>query len=52
MFVNQMSDNASWVVGRTIEEAMERANVLANGDKFTLEQDEDVLDPGSPRAGP
>jgi len=32
------------VVGRTLEEAMERAKQLAGGAKFTLEQDEDVLD--------
>ncbi|KAL6301447.1 tRNA synthetases class I-domain-containing protein [Sparassis latifolia] len=38
------SDDDWWVVGRTRHEAMERAQVLANGDQFTLEQDEDVLD--------
>jgi valyl-tRNA synthetase len=32
------------VVGRTIEEATERAKVIANGANFRLEQDEDVLD--------
>ncbi|KAF7371107.1 Valyl-tRNA synthetase [Mycena sanguinolenta] len=37
-------DGANWVVGRTLEEATERAKVMAGGKKFTLEQDEDVLD--------
>lgn len=32
------------MVGRTREEAMERATVLAAGAKFNIEQDEDVLD--------
>jgi valyl-tRNA synthetase len=32
------------VVGRTLQEATERAKAHANGAKFTLEQDEDVLD--------
>jgi len=31
-------------VGRTIEEANERAKVVAKGAPFSLEQDEDVLD--------
>lgn len=31
-------------MGRTLEQATERAEKLANGAKFTLEQDEDVLD--------
>ncbi|WFD35941.1 valine--tRNA ligase [Malassezia cuniculi] len=35
---------SSWVVGRTLEEAEERAKKLANGRPFTLEQDDDVLD--------
>ncbi|KAI0067514.1 hypothetical protein BV25DRAFT_1961213 [Artomyces pyxidatus] len=38
------SDGAYWVVGRNLEEATERAHKLAGGAKFTLEQDEDVLD--------
>ncbi|KDQ17416.1 hypothetical protein BOTBODRAFT_30213 [Botryobasidium botryosum FD-172 SS1] len=38
------SEGKNWVVGRTLEEATERAKVLANGAPFTLEQDEDVLD--------
>jgi valyl-tRNA synthetase len=38
------NDGKYWVVGRTREQAMERAEVLANGRKFDLEQDEDVLD--------
>ncbi|KAH8827166.1 tRNA synthetases class I-domain-containing protein [Flagelloscypha sp. PMI_526] len=37
-------DGANWVVGRTIEEATERGAKIAKGAKFTLEQDEDVLD--------
>ena len=40
----QANDGKNWVVGRTLDEATERAKVLANGAKFTLEQDEDVLD--------
>lgn len=31
-------------MGRDLEEATERAKKLAAGAKFTLEQDEDVLD--------
>lgn len=38
------SDGKYWVVGRTLEQATERAKKLANGAKFRLEQDEDVLD--------
>ncbi|RDB22412.1 Valine--tRNA ligase [Hypsizygus marmoreus] len=38
------NDGRNWVVGRTREQAMERAGVLAAGRKFTIEQDEDVLD--------
>lgn len=38
------SDTRNWVVGRTREEAEERARVLAKGAEFTLEQDADVLD--------
>ncbi|KAH7918790.1 hypothetical protein BV22DRAFT_1100140 [Leucogyrophana mollusca] len=41
---NDVNDGKNWVVGRTLEEATRRAEVLANGAKFTLEQDEDVLD--------
>lgn len=40
----QVTDGKNWVVGRTIEEATERAEVLAAGVDFTLEQDPDVLD--------
>ena len=32
------------MVGRNLQEATERATKVANGAKFTLEQDEDVLD--------
>ncbi|KAL4071956.1 tRNA synthetases class I-domain-containing protein [Scleroderma yunnanense] len=41
---NDINDGKNWVVGRNLEEATERAKVLANGANFTLEQDEDVLD--------
>lgn len=44
LIVLQINDGKNWVVGRTLEEATERAKVLANGANFTLEQDEDVLD--------
>ena len=40
----QATDGTNWVVGRTIEEATERARVLAADASFTLEQDHDVLD--------
>lgn len=40
----KMDDGKNWVVGRTREQAKERAEILANGVPFTLEQDEDVLD--------
>lgn len=38
------NDGKNWVVGRTLEQAEERARVIANGKRFALEQDEDVLD--------
>lgn len=38
------SDGKNWIVGRTREQAEERAKVLAVGRNFVLEQDEDVLD--------
>ena len=41
---DRRDDASAWVVGRTKEEATERAQQLANGRTFTLEQDEDVLD--------
>lgn len=37
-------DNQYWVAGRTYEEALEKANKKFSDVKFTLEQDEDVLD--------
>jgi hypothetical protein len=40
----QSKDGKNWVVGRTFEEATERARLIAGDIKFTLEQDEDVLD--------
>lgn len=38
------NDGSNWVVGRSREEATERAKAVAGSSKFTLEQDEDVLD--------
>ncbi|KAI1795245.1 tRNA synthetases class I-domain-containing protein [Ganoderma leucocontextum] len=38
------SDGKNWVVGRTLEEATANAKKVAGDAKFTLEQDEDVLD--------
>ncbi|VDB91952.1 unnamed protein product [Peniophora sp. CBMAI 1063] len=38
------NDEKHWVVGRTLEEATARAQKIAGTSKFTLEQDEDVLD--------
>jgi valyl-tRNA synthetase len=40
----QANDGKWWVVGRSREQAEERAKLLADGREFTLEQDEDVLD--------
>lgn len=44
LMVSQVNDGKNWVVGRTVEQATERAKALTNGAPFTLEQDEDVLD--------
>ncbi|KAF2762283.1 valyl-tRNA synthetase-like protein [Pseudovirgaria hyperparasitica] len=38
------SDNEQWVIGRTEEEAREKAEAKFQGKKYTLERDEDVLD--------
>ncbi|KAG8805237.1 hypothetical protein FRC17_005615, partial [Serendipita sp. 399] len=38
------SDSKSWIVGRNLEEVTARADKVAAGRKYTLEQDEDVLD--------
>lgn len=38
------NDGSNYVVGRTLEEATSRAEKMAAGRKYTLEQDEDVLD--------
>ncbi|KIJ23910.1 hypothetical protein M422DRAFT_39377 [Sphaerobolus stellatus SS14] len=38
------NDEKYWVVGRNVEEATARAEKVANGAPFQLEQDEDVLD--------
>ncbi|KAF6762787.1 valine-tRNA ligase [Ephemerocybe angulata] len=40
----EADDDKYWVVGRTEDEARERAKELAGGKPFKLEQDEDVLD--------
>ncbi|KAG8735288.1 hypothetical protein FRC10_010763 [Ceratobasidium sp. 414] len=40
----EKNDGKWWVVGRTEQEATERATKLAAGAKFTLHQDDDVLD--------
>ncbi|KAJ7230406.1 tRNA synthetases class I-domain-containing protein [Mycena pura] len=37
-------DGKNWVVGRNLQEATNRAEALAGGRPFTLQQDEDVLD--------
>ncbi|KAK6902833.1 valine-tRNA ligase [Kwoniella mangroviensis CBS 8507] len=37
-------DDKNWIVARSFEEADARAKEQANGRKYTLEQDEDVLD--------
>ena len=37
-------DNKYWISGRSEEEALQKANEKFTGKKFTLEQDEDVLD--------
>jgi len=39
-----VNDGKYWVVGRSREQALERAEVVASGRQFDLEQDEDVLD--------
>lgn len=44
VYLPQSNDGKHWVVGRTLEEATERAKVLAAAANFTLEQDHDVLD--------
>lgn len=38
------NDDKFWVAGRNLEEAQEKANAKFPNQKFTLEQDEDVLD--------
>jgi valyl-tRNA synthetase len=38
------NDGSNYVVGRTLGEATSRAEKMAAGKKYTLEQDEDVLD--------
>lgn len=39
-----VSDDKSWIVARSPEAAKEQAELRAGGRKYTLEQDEDVLD--------
>lgn len=41
---NDRNDGNYWVAGRNIEEAMEKAKAKFPDAKFTLDQDEDVLD--------
>ncbi|CCD22630.1 uncharacterized protein NDAI_0A04740 [Naumovozyma dairenensis CBS 421] len=41
---NDPNDGSYWVAGRNIEEAQKKANAKFPDTKFTLEQDEDVLD--------
>jgi valyl-tRNA synthetase len=43
-FSLQRDEGKNWVVGRDLAQATERATVVAAGAKFTLHQDEDVLD--------
>ena len=38
------ANNDSWIVARSLEDAQKEAEKRANGRKYTLEQDEDVLD--------
>ncbi|KAK8869893.1 valine-tRNA ligase [Kwoniella newhampshirensis] len=38
------ADNKNWIVAKSLEEAEEKAKERAQGRKYTLEQDEDVLD--------
>ncbi|AQZ09856.1 VAS1 (YGR094W) [Zygosaccharomyces parabailii] len=41
---NSRNDDKYWVAGRTLEEAQEKATAKFPNTKFTLHQDEDVLD--------
>ncbi|OLL23744.1 Valine--tRNA ligase [Neolecta irregularis DAH-3] len=41
---NDRSDGKFWISGRTLEAAQKKAEAQFSGKKFTLEQDEDVLD--------
>jgi len=41
---SQTADDVNWVVARTREEAEAKAEATAGGRKYTLEQDDDVLD--------
>lgn len=38
------ANNDNWIVARSLEDAEVEAQKRANGRKYTLEQDEDVLD--------
>lgn len=42
--VMQTAEDSNWIVARTREEADAKAQTLAGGRKYTLEQDDDVLD--------
>ena len=41
---NSDSDEKFWIIGRTLEEAEKKASEKFAGKKYTLKQDEDVLD--------
>jgi len=42
--LDQTADDKNWIVARSLEEADVEAKKRAEGRKYTLEQDEDVLD--------
>jgi valyl-tRNA synthetase len=44
MLTLQSAENDNWIAARSAEEAEVEAKKRANGRKYTLEQDEDVLD--------
>jgi valyl-tRNA synthetase len=41
---DQTSDDKNWIVARNEEDAKAQADKKANGRKYTLQQDDDVLD--------
>ena len=42
--INKTADEKSWIVARSLEDAEAEAQKRANGRKYVLEQDGDVLD--------